>query len=205
MKVLGDELLTGLPWANPATLPPSDRHALRRALLANTWEPALVVTGANGMPSIETAGNVVLPRAELLLSGRLPPGVEPEPGFDDVQRMLVDKPLPGTKVDVTFVRGAKGWSALPRAPWLDKALERAAKSYFDVPNVMAVGEGGSIPFIGALAEILPTAQFLVTGVLGPGSNAHGPNESLNLRYLYKVNGLVVEALAAHGQHRLAGD
>ena len=82
------------------------------------------------------------------------------------------------------------------APWLETALERASQRLFGKP-AMYMGEGGSIPFMGMLGEKFPEAQFLITGVLGPGSNAHGPNEFLHLPTARKLTCAVAQILADH--------
>ena len=60
-----------------------------------------------------------------------------------------------------------------------------------------MGEGGTIPFMAMLGEQFPNAQFLITGVLGPKSNAHGPNEFLHIEYAKRLTVCVAEVLAAH--------
>jgi acetylornithine deacetylase/succinyl-diaminopimelate desuccinylase-like protein len=62
---------------------------------------------------------------------------------------------------------------------------------------MYLGIGGSIPFMSMLGERFPKAQFLITGVMGPGSNAHGPNEFLDLPTGAKVTACVAQVLADH--------
>jgi acetylornithine deacetylase/succinyl-diaminopimelate desuccinylase-like protein len=60
-----------------------------------------------------------------------------------------------------------------------------------------MGEGGTIPFMAMLGEQFPAAQFVITGVLGPGSNAHGPNEFLDLETARRLTGAVAHVLADH--------
>jgi di/tripeptidase len=62
---------------------------------------------------------------------------------------------------------------------------------------MYMGTGGSIPFMGMLGEKFPGTQFLITGVLGPNANAHGPNEFLHLATARKVTACVSQVLADH--------
>ena len=67
-----------------------------------------------------------------------------------------------------------------------------------------MGEVGSIPFLGMLHDMFPASQFVVTGVLGPGSNAHGPNEFLDITYCKKVVTCVASILAAHSSRPCQG-
>ena len=60
-----------------------------------------------------------------------------------------------------------------------------------------MGEGGTIPFMAMLGRRFPDAQFLITGVLGPRSNAHGPNEFLHIEYAKRLTACVAEIIAAH--------
>ena len=60
-----------------------------------------------------------------------------------------------------------------------------------------MGEGGSIPFMGMLGAKFPDAQFVITGVLGPQSNAHGPNEFLDIAMGKAVTLAVAQVLADH--------
>jgi acetylornithine deacetylase/succinyl-diaminopimelate desuccinylase-like protein len=82
------------------------------------------------------------------------------------------------------------------APWLDQALAVASTEHFGQPS-RTFGEGGSIPFMGMLGKMFPEAQFVVTGVLVPGSNAHGPNEFLDLAVARKITACLTRILASH--------
>jgi acetylornithine deacetylase/succinyl-diaminopimelate desuccinylase-like protein len=92
--------------------------------------------------------------------------------------------------------GATGWNAPPTEPWLARALESASALHYGKPAA-AMGEGGTIPFMAMLGKHFPGAQFLITGVLGPHSNAHGPNEFLHVGYAKKLTACVADVLAAH--------
>jgi len=63
-----------------------------------------------------------------------------------------------------------------------------------------MGEGGSIPLMGKLTEIWPKGQFIITGVLGPQSNAHGPNEMLHLPFTKKLICCMSLILARVAEH-----
>ncbi len=76
------------------------------------------------------------------------------------------------------------------------AANDASLAYYGRPSAM-VGEGGTIPFMGMLGKHFPAAQFLITGVLGPKSNAHGPNEFLHVPYARRLTCCVAQVIAAH--------
>ena len=79
-------------------------------------------------------------------------------------------------------------------------MAEASEAAFGAP-ARSLGEGGSIPFMGMLGHRFPEAQFLLTGVLGPGSNAHGPNEFLHVATGQRVTACVAHVLDAHARRR----
>ncbi|HEX4883787.1 MAG TPA: M20 family metallopeptidase [Casimicrobiaceae bacterium] len=170
------------------------------AELNRTWRPALSVTGADGLPPIASAGNVLRPRTALKLSLRLPPTVDGAQATQEMKRILEADPPHAANVTFTPDQGATGWNAPPTAPWLEAALQSASQQFYGQPAA-AMGEGGTIPFMGMLGARFPQAQFLITGVLGPKSNAHGPNEFLHVPYAKKLSACVAAVLAAHAARR----
>jgi acetylornithine deacetylase/succinyl-diaminopimelate desuccinylase-like protein len=165
-------------------------------LLARTWRPALSIVGVDGMPPAASAGNVLRPHTALKLSLRLPPTCDAHTAFVALRtRLLVDPPY-GARVTLSDVAVGDGWNAPPFSPWLWEALEEASTTAFGRP-ARAFGEGGSIPFMGMLGARFPDAQFVITGALGPGSNAHGPNEYLHLPTAEKVTATLAAMLTAH--------
>ncbi len=96
----------------------------------------------------------------------------------------------------TSSSSAAGWNAPALAPWLEQSLARASEAAFGAPPAY-MGEGGSIPFMAMLGEKFPQAQFVVTGVLGPHSNAHGPNEFLHIPTGQRVSTVIAQVLADH--------
>ena len=169
-------------------------------LLARTWRPALSVVGADGLPPTSSAGNVLRPYTALKLSLRLPPTVVAATAASElVDRLSSDPPLRAS-VSVEDIDCANGWDASDLSPWLAEALNDSALHRFGQP-MQLFGEGGSIPFIAMLGEMFPDAQFVVTGVLGPESNAHGPNEFLHLAYAEKLTGCVADVLHAEATRR----
>ena len=191
-EVIGDEVVTSYPWVQGMGPVSQDRTEL---LLNRTWRPALSITGVDGMPALDNAGNVLRPGTGLKVSLRIPPTVDHEQAMQLVKQTLEADPPYGAQVRFEG-ESAGGWNAPALAPWLETALAQASKSFFG-PEAVHMGEGGSIPFMGMLGEKFPKAQFLITGVLGPASNAHGPNEFLHIPTGRKVTACVAQVLAAH--------
>jgi acetylornithine deacetylase/succinyl-diaminopimelate desuccinylase-like protein len=160
----------------------------------------LSVVGADGLPAIADAGNVLRPRTSLKLSLRLPPTLEGNKATHEMKALLEADPPHGATVRFEPDQGATGWNAPPAAPWLDRALQASSTAFYG-KSAAAMGEGGTIPFMAMLGSQFPDAQFLITGVLGPKSNAHGPNEFLHVPYAKKLTACVAHVLAAHAAHR----
>jgi acetylornithine deacetylase/succinyl-diaminopimelate desuccinylase-like protein len=190
---LGNEVWSKFPLQPGVTPVVTDNAEL---ILNRTWRPALAVTGAEGLPALANAGNVMRPVTRLKLSLRLPPRLSAEHAAAKVKAVLEADPPYGAKVRFDSGAGSNGWDAPELAPWLASALADASLRHFGKP-AMYLGEGGSIPFMAMLGEKFPAAQFLITGVLGPGSNAHGPNEFLHLPTARKLTLCVADVLAAH--------
>jgi acetylornithine deacetylase/succinyl-diaminopimelate desuccinylase-like protein len=167
-------------------------------ILNRTWRPGLAITGADGWPPLGNAGNVLRPHTRLKLSIRIPPRVDPAAAAVAVKRTLEADPPYGAKIAFTDVDASAGWDAPELAPWLEQCLEASSQRHFGAP-AMYMGEGGTIPFMHMLGEKFPRAQFCITGVLGPGSNAHGPNEFLHLPTARKLTLCIAEVLAAHAR------
>ncbi len=193
-QVLGDEVAGKLPFAEGVHPLSDDATEL---LINSTWKPTLTITGAEGLPALGSAGNVLLPRVAVKVSMRLPPTLDAQLAAAQVKSTLERDPPYGARVQFDINSSLGGWHAPALAPWLDQALQQASQHHFGKP-CLAMGTGVSIPFIGMLAARYPKTQFLVTGVLGPKSNAHGPNEFLHLGMVRGVTACAAEILAAHG-------
>ncbi len=165
-------------------------------VLNRTWRPMLAITGADGLPPPVAAGNVLRPKTSLVVSLRLPPTVKAESAARQLQAILEADPPYGARVKFAYGQAASGWHAPQTAAWLEGALETASVKHFG-RGVMWMGEGGTIPFMAMLGAEFPQAQFLITGVLGPQSNAHGPNEFLHLDYAKRLTSCVADVIAAH--------
>jgi acetylornithine deacetylase/succinyl-diaminopimelate desuccinylase-like protein len=181
-----------VPGARPTTDDPAEQ------LLARTWRAALSITGADGLPASAVAGNVLRPSTTLKLSLRIPPTADPSAVAEDVRTTLLTDPPYGARITVSQSSSGPGWNAPPFAPWLTAALDDASTAAFGQPARM-FGEGGSIPFMGMLGERFPDAQFVITGVLGPDANAHGPNEYLHVPTARRVTLAIAELLDAHAR------
>ena len=192
-QVLGDDVFDKFPFLDGMVPMNADRTEL---VLNRTWRPALSVTGVDGMPPLGNAGNVLRPFTAVKLSLRIPPTLDPKKASELLQKVLTDSPPYGARVEFEVEKASTGWNAPALAPWLEETLDAASQEFFGAP-AMFMGEGGTIPFMGMLGEKFPGAQFVITGVLGPHSNAHGPNEFLHIPTGKKVTSVVAKVLAEH--------
>lgn len=192
---LGEEVWRKFPFKGD-TRPVTDDTV--QLVLNRTWRPQLAVVGADGLPSPENAGNVLRPRTVLKLSMRLPPTVDGAEAGEALKKALTEDPPQGAEVRFEAEQAGSGWNAPPLAPWLEKAIQDASQATFG-RRAALMGEGGTIPFIGMLGAKFPNAQFLITGVLGPHSNAHGPNEFLHLATGRNVTACAALVLEAHAR------
>jgi acetylornithine deacetylase/succinyl-diaminopimelate desuccinylase-like protein len=191
---LGDDVWRRFPFV-PGMNPVTKNNV--EALLNNTWRPALAITGVDGIPALADGGNVLRPQTSLKVSLRLPPTCDAARAVKRVKEVLEADPPYGARVTFsTGERPGSGWNAPSMAAWLQQSVDRASNAYFGKPP-MFDGLGGSIPFMDMLGKRFPEAQFLVTGVMGPGSNAHGPNEFIDLPTGVKVTACVANVLADH--------
>ena len=177
---------------------------LAELVLNRTWRPALSITGIGGMPPLESAGNVLRPETSVKLSLRLPPTADGKACGELLKEALLRDPPNGAQVSLELEKASTGWNAPAMAPWLEAAIDQASQTFFNKP-AMYMGEGGSIPFMGMLGEKFPGAQFMITGVLGPHSNAHGPNEFLHIPMGKRVTACVSHVLLQHHAASLRGE
>ncbi|HYK64752.1 MAG TPA: M20 family metallopeptidase [Patescibacteria group bacterium] len=191
--VLGEDVYAKFPFIGDARPVSNDPTEL---ILNRAWRPALSIIGADGLPSTGNAGNVLRPATSLSVSLRLPPTVDPKVAAQKLKQILEKDPPYGCKVTFQPNWGAAGWNAPDLAPWLERSLDAASNDYFGRP-VAYMGEGGTIPFMAMLGERFPKSQFLITGVLGPHANAHGPNEFLHIPTAKKVTCCVANVIADH--------
>ena len=197
--ILGAEIYQRFPWAHADcggsslfTLPTTTDPV--QALLKRTWEPTLSVTGAEGLPALADAGNVLRPYTAFKLSLRLPPLVAADQAVRELKALLEDNAPYQARVTFEGLSSASGWNAPATAPWLEQALDQASRAHFGAP-CGHIGQGGTIPLMNLLEKGFPAAQMMVCGVLGPKSNAHGPNEFLHIAYAKKLTAAVAQVLA----------
>jgi len=193
--VLGEGMWARFPFAGGTRAMVRDPG---EAVLNRTWRPFLGVIGADGIPPIRDAGNVLRPRTSLKLSLRIPPLIDGAQAVRDLKRILEAEPPEGSIVVFEPDQDATGWNGPATAPWLQAAVNAASQDHYGRPARMS-GEGGTIPFMAMLGEHFPAAQFLITGVLGPKSNAHGPNEFLHISYAKRLTCCVAQVIAAHAR------
>jgi len=191
--ILGDEVWSGIPFAG-GTKPMGEDNA--ELILQKTWWPQLAVTGMDGYPLPANGGNVLLPFSTAKLSLRLPPTLEGDVARKAIKEALECDPPYHAQVTFDVPRGDNGWNTPALSAWLEASLNRASLAAFGKP-VAFHGEGGSIPFMAMLGEKFPNTQFVVTGVLGPHSNAHGPNEFLHIPFAKKLSACIGVILADH--------
>ncbi len=187
---LGHEVHSVFPWVTGMKSVSADPVEL---LLNRAWRPELEVTGQEGIPRLAEAGNVLRPFTTLKLSMRIPPTLEASRALEVLRETLTREPPYGARISCDFDEPGGGWDAPPLSPWLREALDESSEELFG-KKAMHVGDGGSIPFIGTLGRKFPEAQFFITGVLGPESNAHGPNEFLQIAYAKKLTAAVSAVL-----------
>jgi len=196
-EVLGDEVWNKFPFVPGARPVVTDKIEM---ILNRSWRPALSITGIDGLPPLESAGNVLRPYTACKISLRIPPRVDPGAAGRVVKETLEKDPPYGARVRCETSTPSPGWDAPATEPWLLEAVQVASERHFGRP-AMFKGLGGSIPFMAMLGERFPRAQFFITGTGGPGSNAHGPNEFLHVPYAQRLTACVADLIAAHYRAR----
>ena len=198
--ILGDATYSRFPWAHHdcggsslVALPTTQDPV--QALLKRTWEPTLSVTGAEGFPTLQNAGNVLRPYTAFKLSLRLPPLVDAAACVQEMKTLLEDNAPYQAKVTWEGLSSSSGWNAPSMTDWFENALNSASRAHFGA-DCGYIGQGGTIPLMNLLSQGFPKAQMMVCGVLGPKSNAHGPNEFLHVPYAKKLTAAVAQVIAA---------
>lgn len=198
--ILGADVVRRFPWAHydcegaSTFVLPTTSDPLQ-ALLNRTWIPTLSVTGAEGFPAIADAGNVLRPYTAFKLSLRLPPLVDAAQAVQEMKALLEDNAPYQARVTFESKGGATGWNAPAMTPWFEQALNAASHAHFNAPCGY-IGQGGTIPLMNMLERGFPKAQMMVCGVLGPRSNAHGPNEFLHVPFAKKLTAAVARVIAS---------
>jgi len=190
---LGKDLIHRFPWEGVTQPVATDSAEL---ILNNTWRPTLSITGISGAPPVKDAGNTLRPFTSAKLSIRIPPGLNAHSAADTLKRLLENDPPYQSRVNLKLDAAQDGWFAPELEPWLRDALTKASNAFFQQP-MRQMGIGGSIPFMKMLGDSFPGVQFVITGVLGPHSNAHGPNEFLDIETGKRVTSCIASILADH--------
>jgi len=189
-KELGEDVFKKFPFTGKMQPAVEDSKEL---ILNRTWRAALSVVGADGLPELEKAGNVLRPFTTLKLSLRLPPSLNAKKAAEELKATLEKNPPYSSSVECELEDYASGWDAPPMKKELAELLQETSQNFYK-KEALAMGEGGSIPFMGMLGEKFPKAQFVITGVLGPNSNAHGPNEFIHIGYAKKLTASIAYIL-----------
>ncbi|MEQ9003090.1 MAG: M20/M25/M40 family metallo-hydrolase [Pseudomonadales bacterium] len=189
-QVLGATIHQRFPWL-PGVEPEADDAV--EMLLNNAWRPSLATVGLGGAPDVGNAGNTLRPGTRAKLVFRLPPTLDAESAARAIKAELERDPPNGARVRFELDHPQTGWKAPSVEPWLARSLEQASQAHFGRP-AMYMGMGGTIPFMKMLGDAYPGVQFFVTGVLGPNSNAHGPNEFLHIATGRRLTACVAQVL-----------
>lgn len=191
-STLGPGVVERFPWATQSR----PETPLADLVVNNTWGPSLGVVGLGGAPGISDAGNTLRPATSAKLVFRLPPALDAEAASERVKALLEGDPPSGGGVRFELDPPHTGWHAPPTAAWLEQSTDEASRVFFG-PPALTMGTGGTIPFMKMLGDRYPGVQFVVTGLLGPGSNAHGPNEFLDIATGKRVTACMAKVLADH--------
>ncbi|AJC50385.1 M20/M25/M40 family metallo-hydrolase [Coxiella endosymbiont of Amblyomma americanum] len=186
-------ILPLLPNVEPIT------HNVTELLLNRTWRPQLSIIGIDGLPTAKNAGNVSIPFLKVILSMRLPPTIDAQKASIVLKNTLEKDPAYHAKISFSPKFSSNGWVSPSLSHWLSVASKTASQQFFGKPSAY-FGEGGTIPFMKMLGEMFPNTQFMITGLLGPKSNAHGPNECLDISTGKKLTACVAWVIAAHYKH-----
>lgn len=190
-KHLGESFADAYPWHGNTQA----SHADPETLLTNVaWLPQLSITGIDGLPSVENAGNVTIPALTVKLSMRIPPNCDPNMAAEAMQTTLTENPPYNASIRFECDATGAGWSAKPIPSWLSDSMEEGSQACFQKECVY-YGEGGSIPFMHSLTKQFPNANFFITGVVGPKANAHGPNEFLHIPMVKRLTTCIAVTLA----------
>jgi acetylornithine deacetylase/succinyl-diaminopimelate desuccinylase-like protein len=196
-EAVGNNIIPAMPTVEGMKTTETDHVQL---LLNRAWRPQISYTGIGGMPSLAQGGNVLRTHTTVKISMRLPPTVKATPVVKALEKLVTTDVPYGAKVSWVGEKASAGWKAPTIKPWLSDELNAASKSFYESEKgFLAIGQGGSIPFMGMLGEKFPQAQFFITGLLGPGSNAHGPNEFMHIGMFKRVTCCVASVLAKHHQ------
>ena len=164
-------------------------------IVSMNWEPTLSIIGADGIPPVQGAGNVLRTNTDLKLSFRIPPGVDSEKVIEIAKSILEEDPPFGAEVSFTPDSCADGFHAPPMEGKVREAIHEASVSLTGLPP-LATWTGGTIPFMAMMQQKYPDAMFLCTGTSGPGNIAHGPDEKLHIPSSKRLTVVLSSTIAA---------
>lgn len=189
-NILGDQIWNRaplLPGVSPISTQPDE------LLLQNTWKPALTITGISGIPVPENAGNIIHGDVALTLSMRVPPLIDLKQAVNDLNQLLTTDIPFGCEVSLTSISAEPGWASFHTDSKIQELLSKASECHFGKP-LATTGQGGSIPIVNEFEKHLPNTALVVTGALGTDSNAHAPNEFLNMNYAKKLTAVIAQVI-----------
>ncbi len=174
--------LPGSPvkWRSELGVLPQTQFALEKNShpYEQTWRKPAVTVIAQEASSIKGASNQVLPKASAIVSCRIVPDQDPAEVYRQLHDFLTADPPWGVKVTVKpHGPPVKWWMTDPNGPAFEAALQALRAGFKKEP--VAIGCGGTIGFIGPLADLLGGAPALLLGIEDAKANAHAPNESLH--------------------------
>jgi acetylornithine deacetylase/succinyl-diaminopimelate desuccinylase-like protein len=185
VELLGKELFDRFPFDGSTSITKdADKRKLLYYNLRRSWGLNLAVVGIDGMPSVQNGGNAIHPQLRVSLSMRLPPNLDAQKASDALKLLLERDPPYGCSIKFHQDAVGSGWVA-NESEKLEVLVNSCSEKIFKMP-AYHLSEGGSIPFIKMLGEMFPKAEFLICGVLGPGSNAHSTDEFLDINYAKKL-------------------
>ena len=190
-QVLGNKVWNHAPLLTGVNTKLKDNAEI---LIQETWKPALTVIGISGLPDIANAGNVVPGKIALRLSMRIPPHIDVEKAARDIETALTTDVPFGCISSWSHVEALPGWASRKEDSFIERSFNTASLKYFGTEAAIT-GQGGSISIISEFEKFFPAAEMILTGVLGPESNAHAPDESLDLEYTKKLTAVVAEVIS----------
>ncbi|CAI2368334.1 unnamed protein product [Moneuplotes crassus] len=163
---------------------PIHHDNLEEMYLNINWRPALAVCGADGLPTLSKAGNVVRASTSLRLKIRLPPSLDAKEMCDEVVKTLSEDVPFGAKIEFDDVSSGSGWVMKDLKEETSKAIHESSEEFYE-KKAGLYGIGGSIPFLKTLEGIYPETEILAMGVGGNDCNIHAPDETLDIPYMKK--------------------
>jgi acetylornithine deacetylase/succinyl-diaminopimelate desuccinylase-like protein len=162
------------------------------ALTSRMWSHPAAATLAIDATPLALAINQLIPRARAKVSVRLAPGDDPARAMKALVEHIESSPAWGATVTATPHESGHPFSLAGTDDSRTDAFRTGfAEAYGR--DAVDIGVGGSIPFVAVFAEAYPSAAIVLVGSADPTSQAHGPNESLDLTDL--KHSILAEAIA----------